>query len=75
MPLRHSRLESVLLESSRHVAVPPPYTGLAAVHLRNPVSLDAFAGSRAVIRVSPGLAADVRLNGTPWQPECLVSEH
>ena len=35
------------------------------MHLRNPGAFDAFAGSQAVIRVPGGVAADIRLNGTP----------
>jgi hypothetical protein len=44
--------------------VPPAYTGRSTVHLRNPASLDAFAGSQALIRVPGGVSADIRLNGT-----------
>jgi hypothetical protein len=44
--------------------VPPSYTGRPAVHLKNPGSLDALAGSQALIRVPSGGKADIRLNGT-----------
>jgi hypothetical protein len=43
--------------------VPPSYTGRPAVHLKNPASLDALAGSQATIRVPDGAGAEIRLNG------------
>ena len=41
----------------------PSYTGRPALHLRNPASLEALAGSQAVIRVPRTGPAIVRLNG------------
>ena len=46
----------------------PAYTGRPAVHLRNPSSIEALAGSDAVIRVPAGAASLVRLNGTDLTP-------
>jgi hypothetical protein len=43
--------------------IAPSYTGRAAVRLRNPATVDAWAGSEAVIRVPGGAAARIRLNG------------
>ena len=43
---------------------PPSYTGRAAVRLVNPASIEAWAGTEAVIRVPAGPASRVRLNGT-----------
>jgi hypothetical protein len=45
--------------------VPPAYAGRPTEHLRNPAALDALAGSQALIRVPAGVAAQIRLNGTP----------
>jgi hypothetical protein len=41
----------------------PLYTGRPSVRLRNPASVDAWAGSEAVIRVPRGAASRIRLNG------------
>jgi hypothetical protein len=41
----------------------PAYTGRPVVHLKNPNSIDALAGSQAVIRVPGGAGSLVRLNG------------
>ena len=41
----------------------PSYTGRPAVHLRNPASVDAWAGTEAAIRVPSGAGARIRLNG------------
>jgi hypothetical protein len=45
--------------------VPPDYSGRPAVHLENPASVEALAGSRAVIRVPAGRTSEIRLNGAP----------
>ena len=42
--------------------VPPAYTGRPAVRLTNPTSIEAFAGSRAIIRMPAG-SSQIRLNG------------
>jgi hypothetical protein len=41
----------------------PSYTGRPRAHFRNPASLDAWAGSQAVIRVPRSATSLVRLNG------------
>jgi hypothetical protein len=43
--------------------VPPSYTGRPTVHLKNPASLEALAGSLATLRIPDVPAAEVRLNG------------
>ena len=48
--------------------VPPSYTGRPAVHLRNPASIEALAGSAATIRVAGAASLLVRVNGTSVTP-------
>ena len=43
--------------------VPPSYAGRPSVQLTNPASLEALAGSHAMIRVPDAAGADIRLNG------------
>ncbi len=43
--------------------VPPDYTGRPLVRLLDPVSLEALAGSRAVIAIRGGVEGEIRLNG------------
>jgi len=43
--------------------VPPSYTERPAVHLKNPTSLEALAGSVATLRMPDVAGAEVRLNG------------
>ena len=53
--------------SARSLAIdlaPPAYTGRPVVHLHDPASIDALAGSRASIAVTGGVRPSIRINGT-----------